>query len=183
MEINVKTSAQKPPQEPKNKGINVILILLLVVALVMLLMNLNSKNEAEIIPSSNNQPQDTEGEDFMVKNSVADSVLPEGFPSNIPLENGANILVNYSGIDRENRFQATRAFESKNTIDRNVQIYKEYFEREGYQKVELKINEPKRKALVADKGEWYALVVVSDLNDKRIVEISFSKTVLPQEFK
>jgi hypothetical protein len=57
--------------------------------------------------------------------------LPEGFPREIPLETGSVVVQNYNatttGSSNTVTTQSTRAFESKKSVEKNFQLYQDFF--------------------------------------------------------
>jgi 16S rRNA C967 or C1407 C5-methylase (RsmB/RsmF family) len=68
----------------------------------------------------------------VTKTEKAPTELPDKFPKDIPMETGAKVVQNYNATTEDGRFQATRVFESKKTIDENLKIYEEYLKTSKY---------------------------------------------------
>lgn len=69
-----------------------------------------------------------------IEKTIVDSAeLPELFPKDIPIEKDAKITQNYNATSPDGRFQATRAFETKKTLDENLKIYQDYFKKNKWE--------------------------------------------------
>lgn len=83
-----------------------------------------------IKPESNSEPSPIQP----VIQRIAFDQLPEGFPKDIPLEKGAEILQNYSfyNSDVPSKKQATREFISSNNLNQNLKIYQQYLQKNDW---------------------------------------------------
>lgn len=59
--------------------------------------------------------------------------LPEKFPKELPLEAGATVIVNNNISSDVGHFSGTRRFESKKSLSENFDLYKNFFEKNGWE--------------------------------------------------
>lgn len=112
----------------------------------------------------------------LVKKDVEPGKLPDKFPSGIPMEQGATITQNYNATAPDGRFQATRVFETKKTLEENITIYKNYLEEAGYS-IDSTLDRPEYKMVFGRKGR-ISLQVSVNQNVKtgiRTVSIEFAE--------
>ena len=81
---------------------------------------------------------------------VDESQLPDQFPAEIPLEAGAQVTGNYTATTPDGRFQATRSFETKKTLEENLRIYQDFLKSHGWT-ITSTINQTQLKAILATK--------------------------------
>jgi hypothetical protein len=93
--------------------------------------------------------------------AVDDNKLPQGFPSDIPLEDGAVVTQNYnattSGSENTASFQATRVFESKKTLEQNFDLYTTFFKQHGWT-IKTSFEDVSAKSITAQKGAYIVTV-------------------------
>jgi Tfp pilus assembly protein PilV len=106
---------------------NIILIALVVVLVIVLGITayLNKRNNQ----AASTAQQQTKAE--LVKKDISPEQLPDKFPTDIPIEKNAPIVQNFNATN-DSLFQATRAFISKESVDKNIALYKQYLEKNGY---------------------------------------------------
>ena len=117
----------------KTKNGNWIAILaFLVLAIVVVLFLVKSRGPNS--PATNQQTQNQQGPPLALDiKDVNEKVVPEGLPSNLPMEAGAKVLQNYSGSNPANSDKyAIRVFVSNKTIQQNFEIYKKYASENGW---------------------------------------------------
>ena len=68
----------------------------------------------------------------VVTTPVPQGALPQQFPSDIPLEAGAQITLNYNAINAAGNFQASREFISKKTVAENYALYQTVLKDNGW---------------------------------------------------
>ncbi len=103
--------------------------------------------------------------------------LPEKFPSNIPLENNANITQNFNAVTPEGLFQATRAFVTAKSLEENLRIYTDYMDKNEWQ-IQNTINEPNLKMVQGNKGKARLQITIGESSSDpkvRTVTISYNE--------
>lgn len=105
--------------------------------------------------------------------AVPQNILPSHFPSNIPIEAGAKILVNLNHTSTDGRYQGTRKFVTAQSIVENSKIYKNFLEANGW-KIESSSDTETLKHFSARKGDDLIQIVLveSAVADGNTVEIS-----------
>lgn len=58
--------------------------------------------------------------------------LPEGFPIDLPQEEGAVVTENTAGRSSDGRFQGARSYVSAKSVEDNAGLYRDYFDGEGW---------------------------------------------------
>lgn len=106
--------------------------------------------------------------------------VPEKFPVNVPIEEGATILQNYNATAADGRFQATRTFETKKSLDANFTIYENYLKANNW-KIETTLNQPEYKLLVGTNGNTQLQISLSEntVDKVKTVDISLTELNLP----
>lgn len=99
------------------------------------------------------------------------SKLPEKFPSNIPLEDGAEITQNYNATSPNGRLQATRSFVTKKSLTENIDLYTNFLNKDGW-KTSVSSNDTAFKKVTGSK-EGKKLIIAVDEN-----KTSKKKTVI-----
>ncbi len=108
----------------------------------------------------------------VTQRDVDQSKLPDKFPADIPLEQGAKITQNYSSTTADGHYQATREFETKKTLAENVKLYTDYFKKNGWI-IGTGIDQPDFKVVSATKGNLSLQVTIQNLpTGVNIVSIS-----------
>ena len=84
---------------------------------------------------------------------VPTATLPTGFPSDVPIEAGATITLNFQGTNAAGEYQASREFISAKTADANFKYYQEVLKSGGWT-VTNAIDDTARsqKIILATKG-------------------------------
>ncbi len=152
-----------------NRNIIIIVIVLLVLV-AGVLWTLRSKKiqkqaDDEIIRASQ-----------VEKVNVDFTKLPEKFPASVPIESGAKITQNYNSTTPNGHFQATRTFETKQTLDVNFNLYKDYLQKAGW-KIESTTNDPEYKMILGSKGAENIQVDIGENSKTKIKTVSISYTL------
>lgn len=115
------------------KSIIVIIILVVVaIAAVAYSMSKGTKTADQVkAPISKKQPAPEQPKKVEVTN-VETTKLPDRFPADIPVEQGAIITYNYNAINAAGKFQASREFISKKTMDENFTFYQDTLKKAGW---------------------------------------------------
>src|SRR5688572_25742188 len=107
------------------------------------------------------------------KKDLDASQLPEKFPADLPLEAGAKVTQNYNITTDDGRFQATRTFETSKTLEENVKIYTDYFNKNGWQ-AGTAIDNKDSKVLSATKGGSSLQIAISQNPVTQIKTVNIS---------
>ena len=89
----------------------------------------------------------------VVQHNVDTAQLPEQFPSDIPLEQGAKITLNYNAVNAKGMYQASREFISAKSLDQNFEFYQRVLKQNGWM-ITQTLDDPTRhqKIILATKG-------------------------------
>lgn len=111
------------------------------------------------------------------KTNVDFSKLPERFPTNIPMESGAKLTQNYNATTPTGQFQATRTFETKQTLVANQTLYTDFLKKDGWA-IKGTTDNPTYKMVMGVKGKQALLIAINEYQVTKIktVSISFSET-------
>jgi len=111
---------------------------------------------------SNTAGQSGNAEPFKVeKTEVAKKDYPKGFPANIPVEEGAEVVYNYNATNsQDNKTEGTRVYVSKLSLEENLRIYSNYFKGNGWVIIQT-VDDKDTKLLVATKTGQQLNVVIS----------------------
>ncbi len=116
------------------------------------------------------------------KREIDATKLPESFPKDIPIEQGATVTQNYNAISAGGRFQATRVFETTKSLDANIKIYQDYFKANKWT-INAFVDQENYKMILATKDNFQIQVsinhnIISGINT---VDISFTKSPIIQK--
>lgn len=92
---------------------------------------------------------------------VPKNQLPQGFPTDIPLETGANVSVNQNKDLRDGRLQATRTFSSLLSLDKNYTLYHKFFSGNGWTLDPTELHTSTTRGLIAKKGKASATITIT----------------------
>lgn len=109
---------------------------------------------------------------------VPETQLPEKFPINLPLEDGAVITQNYNATAEDGRFQATRAFETKKSLVENLNLYSKYLKANGWT-IDSTVDQPTYKVVSGSKGIQALQISISENAVNQARTVSISMTELP----
>lgn len=147
----------------KNKILITSLVVLAVVAVGYLIFS-NSNNqianesiqppEQSPAPDQAKDQSPAQPEENQVKiQEVAKNELPKDFPSDIPLEAGAEITLNFNTIIPTGELQATREFISAKTVTENLVLYKKILTENGWNITSTNEKSTVGSLIFADKGK------------------------------
>ena len=85
--------------------------------------------------------------------NVPNTILPDRFPTDVPVEAGADIVYNYNAINAAGHFQSSREFISKKTEDQNYVYYQQTLAAAGWT-ITQAINDgvKNQRIILANKG-------------------------------
>ena len=111
-----------------------------------------------------------------VKTNVDFAKLPSKFPEDIPMENGAKITQNYNATTPDGKFQATRTFQTTQSLDANLALYTQFMQQNGWV-VSTTVNEPATKMVYGEKYGKALTVAISEnkLSQIKTVSITYNE--------
>jgi hypothetical protein len=113
------------------------------------------------------------------KIEVPTSEFPENFPTDIPVERGAQTTQNYISKTNDGRFQSTRTFVSVRTLEQNLKIYQDYAQKNGWQ-IGSGVEQENLKVLTATKGNLTMTVTISQTAGSQTRTVNITITEFPQ---
>ncbi len=162
----------------KNKYIWIILGVLAVVLVVVLVLNKNrtapaSKNTS---PSGQSQPEAKNEVKSVPIETVKTTALPQEFPSDIPLETGAEVTLNYNATNAQGQYQASREFISKKTIAENYALYQQVLKSKGWTIISTQEDASAGSLIFAEKSN-YSLNIRIYTDAQKKVRVSINNVV------
>ncbi len=121
---------------------------------------------------------DTQRQIKVEKTLVESSSLPELFPKDIPIEKDAKITQNYNATSPDGRFQATRAFETKKSLDENLKLYQDYFKKNKWDIQSTVDTDPNYKMIFAVKLPYQVQISMNKNTTSGIQTVDISLTKL-----
>lgn len=112
------------------------------------------------------------------KTEVSTEKLPEKFPTDIPLESGANIINNYNATTPDGRFQATRTFQTSKSLSDNLAIYSKYLTDHKWV-VKTVSGSESAKMVSGSKDNQRLQITLSENSESHIKTVAISYTELP----
>ncbi len=149
-----------------------IAVILLIVVISLLMMFVVKKKQPTTVQTQTSQ------NNLVKKQDVDVNKNPEKFPADIPIESGAKITQNYNATAQDGRFQATRVFETKKTLDENLTIYKNYLSKAGY-KVQSTVDQNNYKMIFGTKDEASLQISIDNNTAFNIKTVSINYTETP----
>lgn len=148
-----------------------IIVLCIIVLAFAALIWVYSQTERKQSGLANNAPAPVISE----KKNIPTKEVPDKFPKDIPIEEGAKITQNYNATAADGRYQATRAFETSKTLDANYKIYSDYMKNNGW-KIESNVNEATFKTLLGTNGDAKLQVNMNENSVTKVKTVDISLT-------
>ncbi len=110
------------------------------------------------------------------KTNVDFSKNPEKFPTDIPVEAGARITQNYNAVTPQGMFQATKVFETKDSLSSKLALYTKYFNDNGWS-ITATVDQETFKMVSAQKDGQTIQVSIDQnkVTNIRTVSINYSE--------
>lgn len=124
--------------------------------------------------SLKNKPTDNQNQQVQVEVKPVDkNQLPTRFPSDFPIESGAEIKSNYNA-ENETSIQATRLFVSKKTAAENFKLYSDYLKNNGWNIITT-LDQEALKVIAASKGSDKLDITINlnSVSNQVTVDVSF----------
>lgn len=107
------------------------------------------------------------------KVNVDFSQNPEKFPAKIPVEAGARITQNYNATTPEGIFQATKVFETSQSLSANLALYTKFFNDNGWN-ISATIDQPTIKMVAGEKDGKSIQVSITENKVSKIRTVSIN---------
>lgn len=147
-----------------------ILVFALLIAAALVWLLVSDKNYFK------SRDQDQRVPDKITRTEVPADQVPEGFPSEVPIEAGAKITQNFEADLSSGSHQSTRAFESKKTVAQNYALYTDFLTKNGWA-ITAKSESADLSSIFAEKNDSQLAVNISrnKLTSVVTVDLSFVK--------
>ena len=111
------------------------------------------------------------------KTEISKTRFPDKFPTNIPIEANALITENYYATSQEGYYQATRSFESTQSLAVNLVTYTKFLQDDGWS-VKSTLDKPTYKSVSGSKGLHKLQISISENKIASTNTVSISLTEL-----
>ena len=159
-------------QDLIKKALVLIIIVIAISIGAMLIMTMFKKEE--VAPAQETQ----EIKSPVKKTEVPTEKLPDKFPVGLPIEENAVISQNYNAKATDGRFQATRAFETKETLASNLALYTNYLKSNGWS-ISSTVDQPSYKMVAGSKAKQQLQISISENSATKAKTVSISLTETP----
>ncbi len=112
------------------------------------------------------------------KTEVPTDKLPDKFPPTLPVEQGAVISQNYNATANNGQYQATRAFETKQTLAANYTLYTNWLKNNGW-KINSNLDGPSYKMVSGSKEKQQLQVSISENTVTKTNSVTLTLTIFP----
>lgn len=112
------------------------------------------------------------------KTDIPVDKLPDKFPVNVPVEDGAEISQNYNASTKDGSVQATREFVTNKTLAENLTIYKKYLQDNGWI-VSATVDTETYKMVAGSKEKQELQISIGENTASKVKTVSISLTQLP----
>lgn len=142
----------------KSKNLAVLLVVVAVIVASYLIFSKSQIAKAPVKPQNQNQAQDQKTTRPAVAKvevqAVPKTELPKDFPSDVSLEAGAEITLNFNAINAKGEYQASREFISKKTVAENYVLYQKILKDNGWTITIAKADAPAGSFIFAEKNNY-----------------------------
>lgn len=107
---------------------------------------------------------------------VSQDTLPNKFPEDLPSEPGAKITQNFNATESDGRYNATRQFETKNSLAANLTLYTNYLKKNDWE-ILATLDQPNLKMVMGQKGkqQLQASFAVDPTTNTNLVTLSLTE--------
>lgn len=107
---------------------------------------------------------------------VAEGTLPNKFPADLPIEEGAKVTQNFNATETDGRYNATRQFQSKATLSANLTLYTNYLKNNGWE-ILTTLDQPTLKMVLGrkDKQQLQAAIAIDPSTNNNVVTLSLTE--------
>lgn len=150
------------------------LLVLVVVLFCLLYVAVMLSNQSK--ERNNNSPDQAKAELPVKTNALPEDKLPDSFPTDFPVEEGAVVKENSISKSDTGATQSTREFVSKKTTTENINLYTSYLRNSDWEIVN-QANESNYKLVRAKKGYQTIQISVKEdgLTGESIVTVSLTE--------
>ncbi len=124
----------------------------------------------------NNNDGNNDGK--VMKTEVTDDKLPSKMPANIPQEAGAQVTDNFTAVNDEGLYQATREFETSKSLAENLTLYTNYLKNNDWDILST-IDKSTLKSVVGSRGADRLQVNITENSSTKIKTVTISFSQLP----
>ena len=153
-----------------NKKVLILIVVLAVIAAGAVIWKAKRVPVKPINPGNQGQSSQPKVE----VTAIDPTKLPQGLPSDLPMESGAQVLQNFEAKDPvSGKTQASRAYVSKKTLDEVFASYQSYLQKNGWS-VQSTINQPGLKNISALKDNTrLSVTIAKDAEGRNTVNVGY----------
>jgi hypothetical protein len=102
---------------------------------------------------------------------------PDKFPSNVPIEQDAKLTQNYNAQTPDGKFQATKTFQTEQSLSANLSLYTNFLNQDGW-KVIATTDDQTYKMVTGTKGKQTLQISIDEnkINKVKTVSITLTET-------
>ncbi|MDQ3018340.1 MAG: hypothetical protein M3Q64_00495 [bacterium] len=158
---------------PKKTILLIVIILIIAIIGAYLSAIRQSRQQSGARNNGENGQNETRG--LVQKKEVEASQAPEKFPANVPIERDAKITQNYNATTPDGRFQATRVFETNQTLAANLKLYSDFLKNDGWQ-ILATVDQPNFKMVMGSKGKQHLQIQIDENSVSKVKTVSINMT-------
>lgn len=117
----------------------------------------------------------TNKESGITLTNVPISILPNNFPSNLPIETGAQLLENYEAVAPDNRKQSTQVYTTRKSLSENIKIYSDYMQKNGWQ-ITSQEDKPTYKMIYGSKAGSFMQIDLTEQSSPLVNTVGINIT-------
>lgn len=164
----------------RNKFMWLIGFLVLLVIIVVA-VKFTMKDRQQSNGQNNEQMSGDNGPVEVEKKDVAEQTIPSGIPGNLPKEDGAKVLQNYTATTQAGVKASTRQIESKKSVDENARIYTDFFKNNGWKITnESGIQDTKAITATKDKDQLQVTINKNSITSVVTVDVTWTELYMPK---
>lgn len=153
----------------------VLIIMILALAIgITLIVSMVMKTDT----TNNSANQSDANQSKVTKADISKELLPNKFPTDLPIEANAVVTQNYNAIAEDGSYQATRAFETTKSLTENITAFKQYMTQNDWE-IKSSVDKPTTKSVVGSKGTQRLSVTVTENSSTKVKTVIVTITDLP----
>lgn len=152
-------------QKSFNKKLLIFAGVLLVAASALAALSMYKDNLKDV--------DQTKEQEFSVsKTDLVSTIIPSGFPENLPEEDGSKVLQNYEAKTTDGRVQSTRVITTEETSEDIIKIYTDFFTKLGW--VIVPSNNDDSATLMVKGNDTLLISTSEDASNVRSVSLALT---------
>lgn len=111
------------------------------------------------------------------KKDLIQAAIPKGFPQDLPVESGAEVLQNYEATTNDGRTQSTRITATKKTLTEAVKIYSDFFTKSGWKTISTETPDANtQSSLLLKDGDSLLIVARAGESDHNTIGLTLTQS-------